>query len=205
MAAKRSEKTIGCLLLVVATFLGALIGSAHSQMIQKWRAPDGTLYFGDTPPPGSKKIGEEGSREPPASGSPQESAPPSAEKERLSVDASRERTQIEEALNKNAAHLEELDEQITEVQRTPNLVPGWMERRAGFKNEKAETLRELRSQRHATLVTIADLWKRFEKLDVSVRKAYQGETPVWWRSRLNCPKCPSRSDAEDALRNGPDD
>jgi hypothetical protein len=204
MAARRSENITGCLLLVGATLLG-VVGSAQSQPIQKWRAPDGTLYFGDTPPPGSKKIGEEGSSEPPASGSPQESVPPSAEKERLSIDASRERTQIQEALNNAAARLEKLDEQIAEVERAPNVVPGWMERRAGIKNEKTETLRELRSQRHATLATIADLWKRFDKLDASVRKAYQGETPIWWRSKLSCPKCPSLSDAEDALRSAPDD
>jgi len=204
MAARRCEKTIAGLLLVGAAFLGT-IGSPRAQTIQKWRAPGGTLYFGDTPPPGSKKIGEESSGEPPTSGSPQESPPASAEKERLSIDASRERTQIEEALNKHAAHLEEIDEQIAEVERAPNLVPGWMERRAGFRNEKGDTLRELRSRKHATLATIADLWKRFDKLDASVRKAYQGETPIWWRSTLSCPKCPSRSDAEAASRSGPDD
>jgi hypothetical protein len=204
MVARCSEKIIGCLLLVGATLLGA-IGSARSETIQKWRAPDGTLYFGDTPPAGSKKIGEEGSSEPPAGGSSQESAPPSAEKERLSIDASRERTQIEQALNSGAARLEELDAQIAEAQSAPNVVPGWMERRAGIKNEKAQTLRELRSQRHATLATMADLWKRFDKLDASVRQAYQGEAPIWWRSKLSCAKCPSRSEAEDAQRNGPED
>lgn len=204
MAKRRCEKSIGCLLLVGAAFFGAMIGSARSQTIQKWKTPYGKLYFGDTPPPGSKKIGEEGSSEP-AHEQPQESTPPSPEKEKLSVDASRERTQIQEALNKHAAHLEELDAQIAEVQRAPSLVPGWMERRAGFKNDKAETLRELKSQKRATLTTIADLWKRFDKLDASVRKAYAGETPIWWRSTLSCPKCPSRLDAEEASRAGPDD
>jgi hypothetical protein len=204
MAARRREKRIGCLLLVGAAFFAATMGSVRSQVIQKWKTPDGKLYFGDTPPPGSKKIGEEGSSEP-VHERPQESTPPAPEKERLSVDASRERTQIEEALNKQAGHLEELDARIAEVQRAPNLVPGWMERRAGFKNDKAESLRELKSQKHATLTTIADLWKRFDKLDASVRKAYAGEAPIWWRSTLSCPKCPSRLDAEDASRAGPDD
>jgi hypothetical protein len=36
-----------------------------------------------------------------------------------------------------------------------------MERRAGFKNEKAETLGELRSQKRTTLAAIA--WKRFDQ------------------------------------------
>jgi hypothetical protein len=204
MAVRRRKKKIECLLLVGAAFFAVMIGSARSQTIQKWKTPDGKLYFGDTPPPGSKKIGEEGSSEP-AHEPPQESTPSTPDKERISVDASRERTQIEEALNKQAGHLEELDARSAEVQRAPNVVPGWMERRAGFKNDKAETLRDLKSQRHAALTTIADLWKRFDKLDASVRKAYAGEAPIWWRSTLNCPKCPSRLDAEQASRAGPDD
>ena len=72
-------------LLIGATLLGALVGSAQSQTIQKWKTPDGTLYFGDKPPAGSMKIGEEGSNGSPSNGSPQESAPRSAEQERLSI------------------------------------------------------------------------------------------------------------------------
>lgn len=33
---------------------------ASAQSIQKWKTPDGKLYFGDKPPAGSTKIGEEG-------------------------------------------------------------------------------------------------------------------------------------------------
>jgi hypothetical protein len=187
-------------LLIGATLLVALVGSAQSQMIQKWKTPDGTLYFGDKPPAGSMKIGEEGSNEPPSNGSSQESAPRSAEQERFSIDVSRERTEIEKALNSNAERLEEVDKQIAEVQRAPNVVPPWMERRAGFKNEKAETLRELWSQKRTTLATIGDLWKRFDKLDAKVKKAYDGKAPDWWRSTLSCPNCPSRSEVEDSLQ-----
>lgn len=75
-----------------------------------------------------------------------------------------------------------------------------MERRAGFKNEKAETLRELWSQKRTTLATIADLWKRFDKLDAKVKKAYGGKAPDWWRSTLSCPNCPSRSEVESSLQ-----
>jgi hypothetical protein len=173
---------------------------ASAQSIQKWKTPDGKLYFGDTPPAGSTKIGEEGSNEPPSNGSSHETAPRSAEQERFSIDVSRERTEIEKALNSNAERLEEVDKQITEVQRATNLVPPWMERRAGFKNENAETLRQLRSQKRTMLATIGDLWKRFEKLDAKVKKAYDGKAPDWWRSALSCPKCPSHSEAEDSLR-----
>jgi hypothetical protein len=164
------------------------------------RPPDGKLYFGDRPPAGSTKIGEEGSNEPPSNGSSHETAPRSAEQERLSIDVSRERTEIEKALNDNAERLAEVDKQIAEVQRAPNVVPPWMERRAGFKNENAETLRELWSQKRTTLATIGDLWKRFDKLDAKVKKAYDGKAPDWWRSTLSCPNCPSRFEVEGSLQ-----
>jgi hypothetical protein len=189
-----------------ATFFVLLAGVvftstvADAQAIQKWKTPDGKLYFGDRPPAGSTKIGEEGSNELPAGESFPESPPPSAEQEKLSIDVSRERARIEKALNDNAERLEEIDKEIAEVQRSPNLVPAWMERRAGVKNEKADTLRELGSQKRTTLETIANLWKRFDQLDAKVKKAYEGNPPDWWRSTLSCAKCPTRSEAENSLR-----
>jgi hypothetical protein len=186
-------------LFVDAMLLGLLVG-ARAETIQKWMTPDGKLYFGDRPPAGSTKMGEEGSHEPPANGSSQEGTPRSAEQERFSIDVSRERTKIEKALNNNAERLEEVDKQIAEVQRSPNVVPPWMERRAGFKNEKAETVLRLESQKRTMLAATADLWKRFDKLDAQVKKAYDGKAPDWWRSTLSCPKCPSRSEAESSLR-----
>ena len=200
MTAKIREKNAACRLLIAATLLAALVARAQSQTIQKWKTPDGTLYFGDRPPAGSRKIGEEGSNEPPASGKSLESEPRSAELERLSVDLSRERTEIEKALNDNAEHLEEIDKRTAEAGRAPDVVPAWMERQAGIKNEKAEALQELASQKHTALATIAGLWKRFDKLDARVKEAYGGKAPVWWRSTLSCPKCPSLSEVEDALQ-----
>jgi hypothetical protein len=178
----------------------AISAVASAQSIQKWKTPDGKLYFGDKPPAGSTKIGEEGSNEPPANERSQEGAPRSAQQERFSIDVSRERTEIEKALNRNAERLEEIDEVIAAVERSPNVVPPWMERRAGIKNEKAETLGELRSQKRTALAAIAELWKRFDKLDAKVKKAYDGKTPDWWRSTLSCTNCPSRSEAESSLQ-----
>jgi len=51
-----------------------------------------------------------------------------------------------------------------------------------------------------TLATIGDLWKRFNKLDAKVKKAYGGKAPDWWRSTLSCPNCPSRSEVESSLQ-----
>jgi hypothetical protein len=62
----------------------AISAVASAQSIQKWKTPDGKLYFGDKPPAGSTKIGEEGSNEPPANERSQEGAPRSAQQERFS-------------------------------------------------------------------------------------------------------------------------
>jgi hypothetical protein len=85
MAVNIREKNAGCRLLIGATLLAALVGSAQSQTIQKWKTSDGKLYFGDKPPAGSTKIGEEGSNEPPANGRTREGAPRSADQDRLST------------------------------------------------------------------------------------------------------------------------
>lgn len=174
-----------------------------AQVIQKWQTPDGKLYFGDRPPPGSTKIGQQGSNEPPAGERPDETAPTaprSTEEERLSIDVSRSRTEIEKALNGNAERLGEVEQKIAEVERQPDFVTPWMEKRAGIKNEKAETLRELRSQQRAALAAVVELWKKFDDLDTRVKKSYDGKAPDWWRSTLRCANCPSRREAEAALR-----
>jgi hypothetical protein len=42
--------------IIVAGIL-LLAGAAHAQDIDKWTKPDGTLYFGTSPPPGSTPGG----------------------------------------------------------------------------------------------------------------------------------------------------
>ena len=193
----------GSWLFVGAMLLGVSAGVAKAQAIQKWRTPDGKLYFGERPPQGSTKIGQEGSNEPPPSGNSAETAvatPRSAEQEKLSIDTSRSRTQIEKALNLNADHLEDIERKIDEVERQPDFVEPWMERRAGIKNEKVETLRGLEAKKRETLKTMVDLWNRFDELDAKVKKAHDGTAPDWWRSALSCLKCPSRNEAENALK-----
>ena len=46
--------TVGIALLVPSLILA---GAALAQGVQKWQAPDGKLYFGDRPPPGSTLVG----------------------------------------------------------------------------------------------------------------------------------------------------
>ena len=43
--------------LVVALVVGGTAGSIGAQSITGWRTPNGKLYFGDTPPRGSRQIG----------------------------------------------------------------------------------------------------------------------------------------------------
>lgn len=201
--AVKIRKGNGRWLFVGAMLLGVSLGAPQAQVIQKWKTPDGKLYFGERPPPGSTRIGQEGSNEPPASGNPEETAsatPRSAEREKLSIEVSRARTQIEKALNLSADRLEDVERRTAEVERRPDFVAPWMERRANIKNERAEALLEIESQKRTTLTTIVDLWKRFDELDARVKKAYDGTAPDWWRSALNCAKCPSRREAEAALR-----
>jgi hypothetical protein len=42
--------------LVVALVVGGTVGSIGAQSITGWRTPSGKLYFGDSPPRGSRKI-----------------------------------------------------------------------------------------------------------------------------------------------------
>jgi hypothetical protein len=188
---------------IVAAIVGIMIVSSflRAERIQKWRTRDGKLYFGDRPPAGSTKIGEEGSDEPAVTEPPsnESSTAPSAESMKQSIDYSRKRTEIERQLNANADRLLDIDKRIAEVEHEPNFVLPWMEKRAGIQNQRAQSLQDLKSERASTLGTMVSLWKRFDELDGEVRKAYGGNAPIWWRSTLNCPKCPSRHEAESAL------
>ena len=183
--------------LTVALMI-ALATPLRAEGIQKWRTPDGSLYFGDKPPTGSTKIGEERSNEPPSTGF-REPASGSAD-ERLSIDSSRARAELEKALHQTSERLEEVRKKIDEARRQPDVVPGWMEKRAHIQNEKAETLRELRLEERKTLAAVVVIWRRFETLDARVKRQYGGEAPDWWLSTLSCPGCPSRTEAEAALR-----
>jgi hypothetical protein len=60
----------------------ALAGEGMAQAIPRWRTPEGALYFGDSPPAGSKRIGEVGEAPSPGktSGPSQPIATPDPEK-----------------------------------------------------------------------------------------------------------------------------
>ena len=184
----------------VVTSLALFASLASAQVIQKWKAPDGSLYFGDKPPAGSTKIGEEGSAAPAA---PAPAA--AASDDAFSANASNARTRIENALKDDSTHLEEIHEQIENVgniqpQGDPNRIATQQDVAdvQNFQSKKNEALRQLRAKERKTYADIAGLWKAFDKLNADVVEHY-GREPDWWRSRIDC-GCPTRAEAERALR-----
>jgi hypothetical protein len=90
-------------------------GTAHALVL--CATPDGKTYVGDKPPPGCEvKSSYQSSPEAPASGNAAD-APVDVSKDDFSVQASRARTEIERALNKNADSLEEIRKRTEETQR----------------------------------------------------------------------------------------
>jgi hypothetical protein len=176
---------------------------ATGDVIQKWRTPGGGLYFGDRPPPGSTKIGQEGSKSAPESDSSLSTvtSPPRSESDdALSVEASRQRTAIERALNQDAARLEEVKKQITEAERQPDTFSRRVTNYASGVPVKQDVLRSLHEDEQKVLSDIASQWKKFDELNQRVIASHGGNAPDWWRSRITCAACPSRAEAESALQ-----
>jgi hypothetical protein len=192
-------------LALIATASLALSGSALALVL--CTTPDGKTYVGDKPPPGCEvKSSYQSAPEAPAPGNAAD-APVGASKDDFSVQASRARTEIERALNKDAGSLEEIHKRIDEVQRiAPQGSPNYFATQqdvadvANFQSRKAAALRELRDAERKTLAHMADLWKAFDELDANVVEHYGGKEPDWWRRTLSCPKCPSKYEVGNALR-----
>ena len=187
------------------TFLAwaAVCAVATADVIQKWRTPGGGLYFGDRPPPGSTKIGQEGSQDTPQSSGSLSSAPSGSRSEAedaLSVEASRQRTAIERALNEQAARLGDIRKQLTEAEQQPDTFSRRVTNYAAGSPTKQDAVRSLREDEQKALGEIAAQWKKFDELNERMLKSHGGTAPDWWRSRITCSACPSRAEAENALQ-----
>jgi hypothetical protein len=182
-------------LALAASAVFATVVSADS--IQKWKTPSGQFYFGDHPPPGSTKVGEEPDTAPAPSAESASTAgggtTESPEHATLSVDASQRRTQIERALNRDAEHLADVRKKISDVQSQPNIVEPWMEKGLGFPNEKGDSLKHLRDEQSALAASMVKSWEEFDDLDKKVRESFGGSAPDWWR-KPSCAQCPSRQE-----------
>jgi hypothetical protein len=178
-------------LALAASAVFAAVASADA--IQKWKTPSGQFYFGDHPPPGSTKVGEEKDTAPPraAEGAPATSESPDHAK--MSIDASQRRTQIERALNRDAERLAEVRKKISDVQSQPNVVEPWMEKGLGLPNEKGDSLKHLRDEQGELAAAMVKSWDEFDELDKKVRETFGGSAPDWWR-KPSCSQCPSRSE-----------
>jgi hypothetical protein len=189
--------------IAIVGLLGALIALrsvSRADVIQKWKTPKGGLYFGDRPPPGSTKVGQEGSSEPSDSAPTSNESPPSSDLDgKLSVEASRQRAAIEKALNASAVRLEEVKKKIAETERLPDSMGTRMTSYADGTPTKPEALRALKAEKRKSLEEISAQWKKFDELNARVQKDHGGSAPIWWRSKLSCSACPSRSEAEKAL------
>jgi hypothetical protein len=183
---------------VVALIASAALAAAVSaDSIQKWKTPSGQLYFGDHPPPGSTKVGEEKDTAPPAAAEAARAASgdtnESPEHAKMSVDASQRRTQIERALNRDAERLAEVRKKISDAQSQPNVLEPWMEKGLGLPNEKGDSLKQLRAEQGELAAAMVKHWDEFDELDKKVRESFGGSAPDWWR-KPSCSQCPSRSE-----------
>lgn len=191
-ASQRPITRVAILLSVV------LLASVPAQTIQKWRTPDGRLFFGDRPPPGSTKVGEVG----------KDSRPPEPvlSEQAFTAKATQSRYEIERGLKQQSDRLWEIQRQLDRVEALePTDDPDYVVSQrseadlAAFRAKKAETLRELEAAKRRSCAAIVDLWKQFDALNEKIAQRYGGQWPAWWQRTLDCPTCPSRDEAERAL------
>ena len=176
-----------------------LVASVSAQSIQKWKTPDGELFFGDRPPAGSTKVGEVGSTS--------RTAEPGLPEKTFAAQASHSRNEVERALKRASDRLWDIRDQLDKVENLepkddPEFVMSQQDAVdvAAFQAKKTETLRELKAAERKSYAAIADLWKRFDELTAKVAERYGRKSPDWWRGTLACPNCPSSDEAQEALR-----
>jgi hypothetical protein len=183
-------------LAIIFSFL--FLASAAAQTIQKWKTPDGHLFFGDRPPPGSVRMEEAGKNS--------ERPKPVLPGEDFTTKATQTRYDLQRSLKQQSDRLWEIERQLRKIERLePRDDPDFVVSQrtdadlAAFRLKKAESLRELEAAKRKTCSAIVDLWKRFDELNSEVTKRYGGKSPGWWRQTLDCPACPSRDEAQNAL------
>jgi hypothetical protein len=176
-----------------------VVAWASAQAIQKWKTPDGTLFFGDRPPAGSIRVGEVGSDS--------QQPEPVLSLKAFAAKASQSRIELEQTLRRNSDRLWEIRDQLDKVESLkPEDDPEFVMSEQGatdlaaFQARKAETLRRLREAERTRYSAIANLWKSLEELNSKVASRYGGKLPDWWQERVDCQNCATREEAEDALK-----
>jgi hypothetical protein len=189
-----------------------LASAGFADEIRKWRDAEGIMHYSVT---GSKvdPSGESGraqlirGREPSSA-------------ERLSVSASLERRAIETKLTAAGDDLTKTRDAIreTEGKRLVVYAPPAPQNPAQtqlvldaqrnaflaarlFEHDQDDQLRRLRRHERERLREIVGLWKDFATLDAEVMKQHR-VSPAWWRTRLDCGRCPTLEKAQEALKTG---
>ena len=192
---------------VIAAAVLVLSGTARALVI--CTMPDGNTYAGDKAPPGCNVKNQYHAPADEPARAPAEGLDAAHKRadDGFSVGASRARTEIERALNQDAAHLEEVRDKIERIrsiepQGDPNFLATQQDVTdlANFQSRKTETLQDLKTEERKALAAMVDRWKAFDELNAKVVEYYGGHEPDWWRNTVSCPKCPSRYEAESTLK-----
>jgi len=197
---------------LVALLLAASVGFADE--IRRWRDAKGNVHYSVTGP--NADPSDEPDR--PQLMRSREASPA----ERFSVTASLRRREIEAQLalagddltkTRDAVHETESRQVVVYAPTTAqNPVDAQLALEAqrnaflaerAFEHDQADQLRRLHRHERERLREIIDLWKQFAALDSEVLKRY-GVSPSWWRGRLDCGRCPTREQAEEALKGRPE-
>jgi len=163
-------KRIGSVTTVA--FAIALSAVSGAQPIQKWRTPNGELYFGDRPPAGSVKVGEYQEAKPRVS---EATAEAKAKADNaFDAQAIRRRRRIEKDINEAADKLEAARAQLSRV------------RIATRRNARGA----LQARESEARLRVSEYKQEFESLTEEVRRYYHGDLPPSWSPTLNCRNCP---------------
>lgn len=134
--------------------------------------------------------------------------------ERLSVQLSLKRKDIERKLNAAAGRVQETREEIraTQAQRVDAQIGTFGNEAAArdtmawalrytqqFEEQKRLNLDALRAKEREQLRALSALYAEWDDLRAAVRRLY-GQPPAWWADTLNCPACPSPEEITRALQ-----
>jgi hypothetical protein len=195
--------------ILLGSLVSLLFGtSAFADEVRKWRDAEGNLHYSVT---GSPQAPSDAKDHPILEG--RDSTP----EESFSVGASLRRREIERKLTQAGRDLDEIRARIQETEKktfdvwVPAVTRDSRSAQASldaqrdaflaasqFQQEKADALRHLRRRERDQLKDAAALWKDFGALGDEVTQHY-GTPPGWWRNRLDCGRCPTAAEVEQAL------
>lgn len=178
--------------------------AAAADEVRRWRDPQGREHVtivGDETPTVEEDF----------------SASESSGADRMSIDTSLRRREIEkrllaatDRLGRKREEIDRTEKTKYEVAKLPTPVEPEERRRVedlrrnailgadAFAAEKRRRLFHLRRDERAILNQLGDHWRDLDRLRDEIR-AYYGRLPHWWNDRLRCPGCPTPEEIAKAL------